>query len=132
FEAIALPKPDHVEPVASPPLAVAGGSEQAVDECCVSSLTDELPVAGIVGAGSNEIGHLLRRWWQTCQIEGDSPNQRSRTGGRRRLEAVLTECAVNELVDQALLPGPGCRGIDHWKRAFEGLQRPPVVAGAVV
>src|SRR5713101_7535819 len=92
--AVRLAIVDHVEPVASPALAIARGSEQPVDQFLV----------GDGRAVSNEGIDLLGRGWKAVQIVGEPPDQCAAIGLRRGLHALLIERGQNEGVDRSARP----------------------------
>ena len=115
--AMALAKPDHVEPVATPALAIRGGSEQAVDQRLIG-----------VGRGVLEEGvDLVGSRRQTGEVKRRATDQRNGRGVGGEVEAVAFKFFEKEPIDRrANAIGTHLRRLDP----LDGLKRPPVQARA--
>ena len=84
----------HVEPMPPPTLAIAGRSEQPIDD----------PLEGIVRRIGQKLRHLRRGRWQADQIELHTPQQCTLVGGRRWREPVRFQLGQYETIDRRSTP----------------------------
>ena len=107
----------NVEPVATPALAVSGGSEEAVDgigNC-------RLPIADW-GVGALESFDFLGCRREAGEVEGHAADEGTRVGGGIGRKALLVEAGEDEAVEGLLAPGVGLGG--GWLWVGEELEGP--------
>src|SRR5207248_803667 len=97
--AVGFGKADHVEPVASPLLAVMRRSEQTLDQLLV----------GLRGLIVDEGVDFFGRRGQPEEVVGDSANEGRAIGLGGGLEALFAKARQYETVDRRTDPGVGDR-----------------------
>ena len=117
LKAVSIGETDHVEPVASPALAVAGAGEHAVDK----------PRIRLAIGIMDETLNLFRRGWQADRVEHQPADQAYAIGSRRGTEAA-PKLVENERIDWSGDPAIlDCR----WSKSLTGWNDQCVTSPAV-